>query len=334
MARGQGKVGEAKSEVIRQIPLACADEDEAVRFFERQRWPDGASCPREGCGSTEVYRMTGKAALRYLWRCRDCKRQFTVKVGTIMEDSPIHMRHWAYAFWAACAGKKGVAAKEIQRMTGLSYKSALFMMHRIRWAMVEGSPDMLAGDVEVDETYVGGKPRPAGMRSRKFMSLKHADRTGRAIPEVHYTKRKAPVMALVERNGNVRTRVLPEVRAHNLKQAIRDMVDPSARIMTDEQLPYRGIGREFKGGHHTVNHSQKEYARGDVHTNTAESFFSTLKRGMYGVYHNVSRRHLHRYVTHTEFLWNTRWLEDGQRVVRAIQQAEGRRLMYRRPVEG
>jgi transposase-like protein len=163
MAYGQGKVGDAKSEILRQIPLACADEDAAFEFMELMRWDDEPFCPRAGCGSTDVYRMTGKTSqARHLWRCRGCGRQFTVRVNSIMEDSPIPLRHWCYAFWAACSSKKGVSALQIKRMTGLSYKSALFLMHRIRWALPDISSGMLGGDVEVDETYVGGKPRPKG----------------------------------------------------------------------------------------------------------------------------------------------------------------------------
>jgi transposase-like protein len=153
-----------KSEMVVHPPLACADEAEAVAFFEDARWGKDPACVH--CGSLAVYQMRDRAGARnarWLWRCKDCGRQFTVRVGTILEDSPIPLRHWAYAFWAACASKKGVSALQIQRQTGLTYKSALFMMHRVRWSMDGGGEPggMLRGAVEVDETYVGGKPRHA-----------------------------------------------------------------------------------------------------------------------------------------------------------------------------
>lgn len=173
-----------------ELPRACSDERAAVEFMERQRWGDTPACPR--CGDTDVVQMQSKGGARnarYLWRCYGCKQQFTVRVGTIMEDLPIPLRHWCYAFWAACAGKKGVSAMQIQRQTGLSYKSALFMMHRIRYAMTpDPRPSKLDGIVEVDETYVGGKTptapglnawpcgrlvwAPAGCRSRIMASCR------------------------------------------------------------------------------------------------------------------------------------------------------------------
>jgi transposase-like protein len=203
-------------------------------------------------------------------------------------------------------------------------------MHRIRFAMADPGPvEPLRGDVEVDGTYVGGKPRPKGKKARQFMSKKKKDKLGRSMPEVHYTKRKAAVMALVERDGRVRTRVMADVTADNLQEVVRQHVDRTSRIMTDEFQPYRGLGKQFEGGHHRVKHSAHEYARGDIHTNTVESFFSLLKRGVYGVYHNISKKHLHRYLAEFEFRWDTRRMEDGARTVRAIRQMEGKRLTYR-----
>jgi transposase-like protein len=214
------KVGQDKSELIAEIPLACADEKAAVEFLERQRWEDGEYCPR--CGSTGVYQMadskTGQRQKNYRWRCRDCKKQYTVRTGTVMEDSRIPLRHWCYALWRACTSKKGVAALEIKRQTGLSYKSALFLMHRVRFAMTDmtngNGGQKMVGTVEADETYVGGKPRNKGNNKR-----------GRGTS-------KQPVMAIVQRGGNVKSRVIPDVTAATLKGAIRELVDASARVMT------------------------------------------------------------------------------------------------------
>jgi transposase-like protein len=298
-----------------------------VEFLEALRWGKEPSCPR--CGDTDVYQLQGKDGgrnERFLWKCRGCKRQYTIRIGTVFEDSRIPLMHWCFAFWAACSSKKGVSAKQIQRQTGLSYKSALFLMHRIRFAMADnhdGGP--LSGDVEVDETYVGGKPRYKSMHKSKVGK-------GRPGPGDDFMDRKTPVVALVQRKGQVRARVITGVTAVNLKGAIRQHVDRSARILTDYGRGYRGIGEEYAGGHEYNIHQRGEYVRGDVHTNTVEGFFSLLKRGIYGTFHAVSKKHLHRYVAEFEFRYNTRHMDDGERVLQAIRGAEGKRLMYAQPV--
>ena len=280
--RNHTKVAGDKSETVTQLPRACQDETLAVEFMERQRWGDKPICTR--CGSEAVYQMTGRdgrRSARFLWRCKSCDTQYTVRIGTVLEDSRIPLRHWCYGFWAACASKKGVSALQIKRMTGLSYKSALFMMHRIRFAMADEWNAPLQGTVEVDETYVGGKPR--------FKGKAQMGKMGRGTD-------KPPVVAMVERGGSVRAAVVPKITGANLKSLIRATVDRRARIITDDSNLYHGIGSEFEGGHETVNHSRREYARGDVHTNTVEGFFSLLKRGVIGVYHHVGKQHLGRYL--------------------------------------
>ncbi len=305
----------SKSPIVAEIPLACSDELAAVEFFEKQRWGDSPCCVK--CGSVAVYKMadakTGERNSRHLWRCRDCKEQYTVRIGTVYEESRLPMRHWAYAFWRACTSKKGVSALEIKRHCQISYKSALFLMNRIRFAM---APDFdnappLTGDVECDETWVGGKPRYKGNNPR-----------GRGTS-------KLPVFAAVERDGQIRRKVVPDVSGKTLKAAIRQVVDPRARIITDENSSYKGIGKEFAGGHESVCHRAKEYARGDVNTNTAESSFALVKRGIIGVYHNVSQRYLYRYLWQFDFVWNSRKLNDGERTILAVKAAEGKRLTYR-----
>jgi transposase-like protein len=309
----------SKSTVIEDIPLACSDETAAVEFFEFQRWGDTPCCVK--CGSVDVYQMkdaaTGERNKRFLWRCRDCKEQYTVRIGTVYEESRLPMKHWAYAFWRGATSKKGVSALEIKRHCQISYKSALFLMNRIRFAM---SPDpnepKLNGIVECDETYVGGKPRKGDGKTHK---------KGRGTS-------KTPVFAAVARDGKIRRRVVANVTGETLRAAIREDVHPDSYIITDEHLGYRGIGEHFEGGHHTVRHSAGEYARGPYHTNTAESSFALVKRGIVGVYHNVSKEYLHRYIWQVDFMWNGRKLNDGERTVLAIRCAEGKRMMYRPPV--
>ncbi len=310
------------SPIIKALRLASVDDLAAVEFLEAQRWGSTLACVR--CGSLNVYQMrdraTGERNKDYRWRCRDCKRVYTVRTGTVLEESRLPLRIWCHAFWRACSSKKGVSAKQIERECEISYKSALFLMHRIRWAMTEDylkSP-MMSGEIEVDETYVGGKPRNSGPHNKRGAGTK-----------------KTPVVALVERGGNVRAWPLAKVTKNDLQTAIRKNVSPHSRILTDESFAYVGIEKHFALGHHTVKHTAKEYAReepwGVAHTNTVEGFFSLVKRGMYGTFHSVSKKHLHRYISEFGFRYNARHLDDGARVALAIKKAEGKRLRYREP---
>lgn len=304
-------------ETVREIPLACADEKAAVEFMEKKRWGNAPVCVH--CESPNVYKMTdsktGERQADYRWRCRNCKKQYTVRIGTVFEDSRIELRHWCYGFWRAATSKKGVSALEIHRQTGLSYKSALFMLHRIRFAMSDSVPDPLKGAVEVDETYVGGKPRYKGQSKR-----------GRGT-------RKQAVLAMVERNGRVKTKPVTKVTGKTVMDAIRENIDWNSAIITDENPSYNGIGKYYLGGHHSVCHSAKEYVRGEIHSNTVESFFALVKRSLNGIYHAVSKEHLPLYLAEREFVYNKRELEDGERTVTAIKAAEGKRLLYKQPIE-
>ncbi len=228
-------------EVIAAIPMACSDESAAAEFLEKQRWGEHPACPH--CGDLDVYKMkslTGERQTNYRWRCHGCKQQFTVRVGTVFEESRIPLRHWCYAFWRASTSKKGVSALEIKRQTGLSYKSSLFLLNRIRFAMQETAPEMLAGDVEVDEVFIGGAPRHYN-NSRKTKA-----------------RRKSIVVGMVQRGGDVRPKIVADVTGASLKAVIRENVERSSRVMTDEWSGYRGLHKEFEGGHETVRHSTHE----------------------------------------------------------------------------
>lgn len=318
-----GKVAGAKSEIEKKLPLACADEKAAVEFMEEQRWGGEPTCPR--CGVVgESYKMTdsktGERNARFLWRCRACKGQYTVRVGTIMEDSKIPVHKWCRAFYEACKSKKGVSALEMQRDTGLSYKSALFMMHRIRWAMAPANElPKLKGTVEFDETYVGGRPRRYAY---------HLDGRIKPGPGYDFSKRMTPVVAGVERGGRVMARVVDKVNRVTLPNYVREMVDTSADLMTDERRSYKPVGREY-ASHQTVHHKVGEYVRGNVYTNTIEGFFAGLKRQIKGTHHSVSKKHLHRYISEIEYKYNTRGMNDGERTALAIKSADGRRLTYK-----
>jgi transposase-like protein len=304
-------------EVVAKIPAACADEKAAVEFMEEQRWGKHPACPR--CGDLNVYQMkdlkTGERQANFRWRCHGCKEQFTVRIGTVFEDSRIPLKHWCYGFWRASTSKKGVSALEIHRQTGLSYKSALFLLHRIRYAMNEQDVAPLSGDVEVDEVFLGGAPR-------------HYNNSRKTKPG-----EKTIVVGLKQRGGNVRPRIVADVTSTSLKNIIRENVEKTSRILTDEGKGYLGIGKEYAGGHETVRHSTFEYARGDVHTNSIEGFFGMLRRGLDGIYHSVSKKHLHRYLSEFEFRHNYRKLADGERTVMAIRSANNKRLTYAQQVE-
>ena len=310
-----------RSKLVERMPRVCSDELAAVEFFEEMRWGNTPCCIR--CGSVNVYKMTdaktGGRSKRFLWRCRDCKEQYTVRIGTVYEETRIPLRHWAYAFWRMATSKKGFAAMELQRQCQCSYQTALFMLHRVRWAMApdNAAGPKLGGIVECDTTSVGGKPRPPGQPAEKR--------------SWHTTK--VPVLGMVERGGKIKRHVVADVTAKTLKSAIRESVDPSAAIMTDEFPSFNGLAEHFAGGHRTINHSLGIYAQGDVTTNTIESSFALVKRGLMGIHHAVSKKHLHRYLANYDFLWNHRQLNDGERTAIAIKAAKGKRLLYRQPVD-
>src|SRR5580658_10971146 len=286
-------------------------EDQARQHIEKLLWPDGKPVCRH-CGSVNAYRMAGKTCRPGLCRCRDCKKQFTVTVGTIFEDSHIPLSKWVRAIHLMATSKKGISSLQLMRNLGLgSYQSAWFMSHRIRLAMERGpGAAMLKREVQVDETYVGGKPRPgAGEKAKRGRGTK-----------------KTPVVALVETGGNVRSRVVEHVDSKTLSAAMAEMVKPSAVIVTDEFTSYAPAAAGFKD-HQQVCHSSGQYVNEDgYHTNTAESYFSLLKRGVYGTFHHVSKKHLHRYCSEFDFRWNGRRISDVERRNLAIIQTEGKRL--------
>ena len=253
----------------------------------------------------------------YRWRCRGCKKMFTVRTGTVFEESRLPLRVWVYAFWRACASKKGISALQLSREMEITHKSALFVLRRIRHGLSETNGEKLTGTVEADETYVGGRPRYKGQSKR-----------GRGTS-------KAPVIGVVQRSGNVRFRMMERLTAKKIGEVIAEHADPRGRLITDDLNLYQPVGRAFTGGHHTVNHSAGEYVRKgtDIHSNTIESVFSLLKRGVYGTFHSISRKHLPNYLNEFEFRHNTRDLDDGERISAAIRQVDGKRLEYRESVE-
>jgi transposase-like protein len=328
----------AKTEKGSILEPHFTDEDKAREYLEAMRWPDGVVCPH--CGLLgEAYKITvrektfeeiklTKKRIRKprkgLWKCAGCRKQFTVTVKTIFEDSHIPLHKWLLAIHLMCASKKGVSAHQLMRMLDIrQYKSAWFMAHRIRYAMTGELPEKMTGIVEADETYIGGR------RRRKFSHIVKPGVRAQDYPSQY--DNKAAVVSVVQRGGRVHSRHVERVTAENLTEIIRDVVRADAHLMTDTGvLKFKNTGQEK---HSLVNHKADEYVRYDegvcVTTNTVEGYFSLLKRGINGVYHHVGRKHLHRYLSEFDFRYNERQVTDGERAQKALAGFDGKRLMYR-----
>jgi transposase-like protein len=287
------------------------DEDKARAHIEASRWNGEPHCPH--CGSTRVRRMEGKTQAG-MFLCNDCRDKFTVRTGSVMERSHVPLHKWLLATHLMAASKKGMSAKQMERMLGVTYKTAWFLCHRIREAMDGAAPQGPLGGpnevVEADETYVGGKARNRAFRKPAA---------------------KKAVVALVTRDGNARSFHVANVNAKTLRPLIVVNVDRASHLMTDESPVYTGVGKEF-AGHTSVIHSASEYVRkgGWAHSNTAENFFSIFKRGVIGVYHHMSEAHLGRYCAEFDLRYNTRGIDDGERAALILKGGVGRRLTYRR----
>jgi transposase-like protein len=305
------------------------DDEAAYRFLEELRWGDETVCPH--CGSiAKHYFLTPKAAegrktrtgnptVRRVWKCRDCRKQFSVLTGTIFHGTKISIRTWVLVIFEMCASKNGVASREIERKYGLTPRSAWFLLQRIREAMADDDNDpLLSGIVTADETWIGGKP-----------ANWHRSKRNKREVNNNLVDTKTPVLSLVERGtGRVRSRVVPNVRAESLKAEILALVDlPATVLHTDQSTSYVHLGWKALE-HHSVNHALGEYVRGNVTTNHAEGFFSQLKRSLDGTHHHVSRAHLPRYLSEFDYRWSTRKESDSKRVERLMGRTAGRRLTY------
>jgi transposase-like protein len=293
------------------------DETKAREALEAVRWPDGPFCPH--CGNSAQDRIAKVEGKKHshrpgLYYCGECQGQFTVTVKTVFERSKVPLTKWWQATFLMNSSKKGMSAHQLHRMLGVTYKTAWFMAHRIREAMKDMNPSPIGGEgkiIEADETVIGGS------------------KVNRAYAKK--APKKQTVFSLVERGGGVRSFHIANVTARMLRPLIVKAASRKSRIMTDEAQWYVRVGDEF-ARHESVNHWQNEYVRGDVYTNTAENYFSILKRGIYGVYQHVSEAHLHRYLVEFDFRYSNRaglGVSDGERVVKALKGIEGKRLTYR-----
>lgn len=291
-----------------------ADPDVCLAFVANLRWPDGIKCPK--CESREHSFLS----TRNVWKCKVCKKQFSVKVGTIFEGSPLGLDLWLPALWMIVNCKNGVSSYEMARALGVTQKTAWFMMHRIRLAMQTETFDKIGGEIEIDETFIGGKARNmhAARRRRK---IKGTGGMG-----------KVAVMGLLDRHGEdghstVRTKIVPNTRKKTLAPEIRKHVEPGSEVFTDALKSYNDLHEDYI--HAVIDHAES-YAEGRIHTNGLENFWSLLKRAIKGTYVSVEPFHLFRYLDEQCFRFNTRKISDGLRFVRVASRVVGKRLTYKR----
>jgi transposase-like protein len=292
--------------------IAGMTEEEAREVFESVRWPNGPVCPH--CGSPRAYKLEGKATRPGVFKCNICREQFTVTVGTVMHGTRIPLKKWLVAMYMMISGRKGIPAIQIWRDLELgSYKTAWFLLQRIRKAMDEDEIMVsLKGIVEVDETYVGGKGHRRGRGSEK----------------------KAVMMVMVERNGKAVAKHIGHANTEDLQNEMFEYIDSSATLMTDEWKSYIGLGEHYEGGHFVIKHKDHQYVDGILYTNTAECFFSLVKRSYKGIYHYISHKHLSRYADEFMFRWNHRKQEVTDALVCLIRDVGGKRLTQNALVAG
>ena len=300
----QGKKPESLVEAIRYF----SDLDLCTEFVAKLRWPSGPVCPRCGVVDQHSYLTT-----RRVWKCKACKKQFSVKLGTIFEDSPLGLDKWLPAIWLTANSKNGISSHELARSLGITQKSAWFVLHRIRLAMQTGTFEKLSGEVEVDETFVGGKA----------INMHKADRA-RKIKSTG-TGARTPVLGMIERGGKVRAEVIPDTKGKTLKPRIHAAVETGSAVYTDKHASYNGLGEDYS--HEVVDHAET-YVNGRIHTNGIENFWSLLKRGLHGTYVSVDPEHLFRYLDERVFTYNLRDRTDYGRFEAVLRAVAGRRLTY------
>jgi transposase-like protein len=297
------------------------NEEAAFAHVEAALWPNGPTCPHCGATDPHIGRLNGKSSRVGMRKCYACRATFTVRMGTIFEDSHLPLHLWLQVIHLMCASKKGVSTRQIQRMLQCSMKTAWHLTQRIRAAMADDMLGPLGGEgiiIEADETVIGGKER------NKRLSKRNPKNIGAVGKQVAFT--------LVERNGRVRSFHVPNVTGATLAPIIFKHADRKSRLMTDDAGQYRPIGVHF-AGHETVNHGAEEYVRGDAYSNTVEGYFSILKRGIIGVYHHVSEAHLHRYLAEFDFRYSNRealGVDDLARAGVALEGVKGKRLTYKK----
>lgn len=326
-------------EIMQWSEKQCRD------YLEARRWPNGVACPH--CGSADPYTITRKSKTKNVvssfYKCRGCRKQFTVTVGTIFEDSHIPLAKWFATIMLMCASKKGISAHQIHRLLGIQYRSAWYMCHRIREAMREKHPEMFTGTVEADVTFVGGKSTRGGpvfrerVKDEIALGIRNKDGSMKQgknmVGKPHPRTQKAPVFGMLERGGNVRTMAtkINDETAKELQPVLKANLGPGARLITDAHPAYRAIKQYVR--HDVVKH-ELEYVNSEnpeIHTQNIEGFWSLLKRSMVGTFHHVNRGYLPLYLNELEFRYDRRTSSDSERFASLMKQVEGRLSWYRKP---
>jgi len=300
----------ALPQTLMEVVRYFADPVVCLNFMVELRWPNGVTCPR--CQALEPMFIS----TRRVWECKGCKKQFSVKVGTIFEDSPLPLDKWLAAIWLIANAKNGISSYEIHRSLGITQKSAWFMLHRVRVAMESGSFEKMKGEVESDETYIGGKARNMHKGKRK------AKGTGGAG--------KSIVQGLLERHSGpsrVKAKVVKNAKRGTVQAEIRDHVVPGSEVFTDSLASYEGLDPDY--AHDAINHAEA-YVRGKVHTNGLENFWSLLKRMIRGTYVSIAPFHLQKYLDEESFRFNERLRNDGGRFLHVLSGIVGRRLTWKK----
>jgi transposase-like protein len=297
------------------------NEEAAYEFVERHVWPDGPVCPHCGAGEDRVNKLKGKSTRIGTYKCYECRKPFTVKVGTIFEASHVKLHIWLQAMFLICSSKKGISANQLHRTLGVTLKTAWFMGHRIREALKDADGLVFGtdgGTVEVDETFIGNdrSVKPKGEKKGRGYAHKHK------------------VLSLIDRESRkARSMVVDSLKAKHIVPILQSNIDRGATVMTDEAGQYKYLSRDF-ARHEFVSHGIGEYGRGEITTNTIEGFFSIFKRGMKGVYQHCAKEHLERYLAEYDFRYNTRsalGIEDQERTTIALRGIKGKRLTYGSP---
>jgi transposase-like protein len=298
---------------LQEAMIYFADKRSAFDFVVEMRWPNGVSCPH--CEGTDLYFVK----TRLLWQCKSCKKQFTVKVGTIFEDSALGLDKWLCAIWMIANAKNGISSYEIHRALGITQKSAWFMLHRVRYAMQNGTLDKLTGDVEADETYIGGKVENMHEWDKLCKGIQGRGTVGKAI-----------VFGVLQRNtkeekSKVKVKVVRNIKKPTLQSAVRERVEFGSNLYTDALPSYNGMAEYV---HQSVDHIT-EYARGTVHTNGIENYWSLFKRTLRGTYVSCNSSHLTCYLDEQSFRFNNRGTNDADRFALILSSVSGKRLTYK-----